>query len=39
MTSAPEKTNFPWRLTPGYLREGGSDLESTLILFGRFLAD
>ncbi len=22
-----------WRLTPGYLKEGGSDLESTLIFF------
>ncbi len=40
MASAQEKkTNSQWRLTPGYLREGGSDVESTLILFGRFLAD
>lgn len=28
-----------WRMTPGYLRKGGSDIESSLILFGRFLAD
>ncbi|MDJ0718797.1 MAG: hypothetical protein QNJ54_31990 [Prochloraceae cyanobacterium] len=40
MASAQEKkTNSQWRLTPGYLREGGSDLESTIILLGRFLAD
>ena len=40
MASAQQKkTNPQWRLTPGYLRDGGSDLESTLILLGRFLAD
>ncbi len=40
MVSAQKKTtNSRWRLAPGYLREGGSDLESTLILLGRFLAD
>ncbi len=40
MASAQQKkTNPQWRLTPGYLREGGSDVESTLILLGRFLAD
>ena len=40
MTSAQKKKINPqWRLMPGYLREGGSDLESTIILLGRFLAD
>jgi hypothetical protein len=32
-------TDPQWRSAPGYLREGGSDLESILILMGRFLAD
>lgn len=40
MASAEKKNqNCQWRLTPGYLREGGSSLESTLILLGRFLTD
>ncbi|NJL57156.1 hypothetical protein HC928_19970 [bacterium] len=34
-----ETANPTWRLVPGYLREGGSDVESTLVLLGRFLAD
>ncbi|MBV6622045.1 MAG: hypothetical protein KI793_03675 [Rivularia sp. (in: Bacteria)] len=40
MTSSQKKDTFhKWRLTPGYLREKGSDLQSMLILFGRFLTD
>ncbi len=40
MTLTPKKnSNFQWRLNPGFLKESGSNLESTLILFGRFLAD
>ncbi len=40
MTLTPEKNSNPqWRLTPGFFKESGSNLESTLILFGRFLAD
>ncbi|MGK7953910.1 MAG: hypothetical protein AB4063_01370 [Crocosphaera sp.] len=40
MTLTPEKnSNSQWRLNPGFLNESGSNLESTLILFGRFLAD
>ncbi|NET00880.1 MAG: hypothetical protein F6K62_02855 [Sphaerospermopsis sp. SIO1G2] len=37
--SQEQKTHPQWRLTPGYLREGGSDVASTLILLGHFLAD
>ena len=29
----------PWRLTPGYVSNGGSEFESVHILLGRFLAD
>jgi len=32
-------TTNDWRLSPGYLCEGGSDFESVHILLGRFLAD
>lgn len=40
MTSEKKQNNqLKWRLNPGYLIERGSDLESTLIFFGRFLAD
>ncbi|MEM6751939.1 MAG: hypothetical protein AAF630_02960 [Cyanobacteria bacterium P01_C01_bin.38] len=40
MTSLQKKETFhKWRLTPGYLREKGSDLQSLLILLGRFLKD
>ncbi len=40
MTSEHKKNSqLEWRLNPGYLMERGSDLESTLIFFGRFLAD
>ena len=40
MTSEKKQnTQLKWRLNPGYLIERGSDLESTLIFFGRFLAD
>lgn len=33
------QTHPQWRLIPGYLKEGGSDVASTLILLGHFLAD
>ncbi|MDJ0581521.1 hypothetical protein [Crocosphaera sp.] len=40
MTSEHRKNSqLEWRLNPGYLMERGSDLESTIIFFGRFLAD
>ncbi|MCJ8282214.1 MAG: hypothetical protein MJK14_20850 [Rivularia sp. ALOHA_DT_140] len=40
MSSKQDKNNnHQWRLTPGYLTESGSDLESALIFLGRFLTD
>ena len=40
MTSEHRKNSqLEWRLNPGYLMARGSDLESSLIFLGRFLAD
>lgn len=34
-----QSPNLEWRLTPGYIEDSGSDVESVHILLGRFLTD
>ena len=39
-SSEDRQSNVPnWRLTPGYIEDSGSDVESVHILLGRFLTD